>query len=213
MVSRSPELTGTRFGKLVVVTGIRRVNGTPAWRCRCDCGTESVVITGDLRSGNSRSCGCGQRKAAAKVCRQRSTTHGWTGARLYNIWHGMILRCYYKTQISYARYGGRGITVCDEWRHDFRTFRDWALANGYAANLTIDRRDNDGNYHPDNCRWITIQKQQCNRSTSRIIEWNGKRQAISEWARETGIRSTSIRYRLFVGWPLERVFTEPMARP
>lgn len=197
-------LHGQRFGSLVVVrrTGKRTSRGV-YWLCRCDCGKRTSVPTSDLRIGNTRSCGCGQKAAAAKSCRAR-TKHGSYGVRLYNIWHGMRLRCHHPKNISYPRYGGRGISICDEW-NEFSIFKAWAISHGYADGLSIDRIDFDGDYEPCNCRWIPLKDQAGNRSTTRKITYDGRTQSSAAWGRERGINPNSIRYRIHAGWPMAAV--------
>lgn len=173
-MGRFIDLTGQRFGRLVVLERAEDdKNKNPRWRCRCDCGNETVVLGHHLRTGNTRSCGCffheKQSKLMKQLCVERGikppgcVTHNSSKTRLYNIWCGMKKRCYNSASSVYEYYGGRGITVCDEWLHSFEAFRDWALTHGYAENLTIDRIDNDKGYSPDNCRWLTLADQQRNR--------------------------------------------------
>lgn len=131
--------------------------------CRCKCGTIRVFHANHVRTGRTKSCGCHQRTTA----KDTFTTHGMSRTRLYKIWHRIKLRCYDSKSHRYEDYGGRGIRVCDEWRESFEAFAKWALANGYADNLTIDRRENNGNYQPDNCRWIGQQDQQTNKRKRR----------------------------------------------
>lgn len=133
--------------------------------------------------------------------------HGMRYTRLYNIWRSMNQRCSNPNTKNYHRYGGRGIRVCDEWKHDFMAFHDWAMANGYSEELTVDRIDNEKGYSPDNCRWSTYKEQENNKSNSRIIECNGASHTLGEWSEITGIRLATIWDRLQRGWTPERALT------
>lgn len=129
--------------------------------------------------------------------------------RIRRIWGGIIRRCDNPNAEFYHRYGGRGITVCDEWR-DFEVFYKWALHNGYKDNLTIDRIDNDGNYEPSNCRWATWKEQANNKSLNHILTFNGKSQTMTLWAEEAGITRSAIKTRLKNGWSVEKALTTPI---
>lgn len=207
-MNRIHDLTGEKFERLTVIERAENKNGRVAWLCNCECGKSVVVIAKDLKNGHTKSCGCLQREIATQRMAMRKT-HGKTNTRLYHIWHGIKERCCSVNYVHYKNYGGRGITVCDEWLHDFQAFYDWALANGYADNLTIDRIDNNKGYSPDNCRWVTMKEQQNNRRNNRLITYNGKTQTISQWSEEKNINKRTLIDRLNHGWSTERALNTP----
>lgn len=168
-MSALKDLTGQRFGRLVVTerAGIDKSKHA-VWQCCCDCGEVRFVSSGNLLRGMTSSCGC----IKSEKLTERNTVHGKRNNRLYTVWIDMKKRCYNPTTHNYHRYGGRGITICDEWLHDFQAFYDWAIANGYDENApymkcTIDRIDNDKGYSPDNCRWVDAKTQNNNKSNSK----------------------------------------------
>ena len=136
------DLSGMKFGKLTAITPVKTGNSVK-WICHCDCGGSAIAYGYDLQRGRVTSCGC------------RKLKHGGRYSRLYTIWQSMIKRCENKKHKFYRYYGGKGVSVCPEWRNSFETFRDWALSNGYQDDLTIDRKESSGNYSPQNCQWIT----------------------------------------------------------
>lgn len=209
------DIAGQRFNRLVAVcyshikeyprSGRNTTLKQPYWVFQCDCGSKVTLSVSSVKAGGSMSCGCWRREAS----RINNTTHGQacssTGdaSRLYRIWAQMKRRCSLPTVKSYHRYGGRGIRVCDEWTNSFVTFEQWALANGYKSNLTLDRRDNDGHYEPDNCRWVTMVVQANNRKTSKLVVYHGETMTVAELARLEDINQATLRYRLSHGWSVE----------
>lgn len=189
MANKTPDLTGKRFGKL---TATKRVENTPAglavWECQCDCGVIKKIRACNLVHGKTKSCGC----LRAETNIKKSTTHGESHTRLYSIWRGMNKRCYQKSTYGYKHYGGRGITVCDEWRGSYEAFRDWAVINGYNDKLTLDRINNDKNYCPENCRFVDFEVQENNRRNNRKVTYNGVTLNLGQWQKITGIPKTTL---------------------
>lgn len=156
---RANDLTNRHFGSLKVVKRIGSRWGKSLWLCECECGKTCERTNGQLKLTKHPSCGC-----KTKECQATSTrTHGSTGERLYRIWKGMKTRCNNPNVSHFKYYGGKGIRVCDEWSHDYSAFKEWSLRHGYAEDLTIDRIDSDGNYEPDNCRWVDMTVQNRNK--------------------------------------------------
>lgn len=199
-MSQKLRLEGKRFGKLTVLKYACSYKQRSNWLCKCDCGNETIVESRLLKSGNVTSCGCVHKY------------HGMSGTRLYTIWQHMIDRCYNSNNTNYKNYGGRGIQICDEWKDDAGKFCEWALANGYAKDLTLDRIDVNGNYEPGNCRWATRKEQANNKRNNHFLSCNGEIKTITEWERITGISKQTIYKRLKRGWSVERALTEPVKK-
>jgi hypothetical protein len=191
------DLSGKRFGRLVVV---KEAGGTPIkWVCQCDCGVEKITSTASLRGGRCRSCGC----LRVEVTVSRTATHGKTNSRLYVIWCSMRQRCNNPKTRGWKNYGGRGITVAPEWG-EFEAFSRWAETSGYAADLSIERKDNDAGYGPQNCTWATRKEQSENR---RNVKRAPDGRPWSRVATENGLRRNTYYMRLKYGWEPERAAT------
>lgn len=176
------------------------------WLCRCDCGNTVIVLSDSLKSGNTSSCGCECRKGLEK-----RTTHGKSHDRLYRIWQGMRNRCNLATNKYYKNYGGRGISVCTEWLDSFENFYEWAMSNGYKENLTLDRKDNNGNYEPSNCQWKDRFYQMNHMRRNHLITYDGKTQTLTEWAREVGMLPTTLDSRINrYHWSVKDALTVPV---
>lgn len=204
-MSKFIDLTGQRFGRLTVLKFDRQDSFRQyMWICKCDCGNVTSVRGYSLRSGNTQSCGCIQKETNIKL-RQ---THGQAHTRLYNIWQSMKQRCSLPSTSCYKYYGGRGIKVCEEWQK-FEPFYHWAISNGYADNLTIDRINVNGNYEPSNCRWITIKEQASNTRRNHHITFNGETKTVKEWADKLGINHSTLLERLKRWDSVEEALTIP----
>lgn len=212
MRHRNPaqDIAGQRFASLVVVARAENnADGRATWLCRCDCGNETTVLGKSLRSGMTRSCGC-LRAAVARKNKERNTKHGGSKSRTYASWSAMRERCLNPAVKEYPRYGGRGITICESWS-DFANFL--ADMGERPAGKTLDRRDTQGNYTPDNCRWATPMEQGRNRTTNRVIEHKGESRCLAEWAQITGMGFGTLKGRLDLGWPIEKALSTPVRLP
>lgn len=195
------DLTGHIFGRLTVISAAPNRGKLTYWNCVCSCGNFSTVQTTNLTSGKVQSCGCLMRD----IARERHLTHGLSDTRLFHIWASMRGRCTNKNDQAFKYYGGRGITVCDEWQK-FETFREWALANGYRDDLTIDRINSDGNYCPNNCRWVIQSIQSKNRRC--VVTYKGK--TIPDFCAEHNLKKSTVYSRLKSGWSIEKAIFTPV---
>lgn len=193
------DLSGQKYNKLLIVE--RRGSdqlGHTLWLCKCDCGNYKICRGDKVKTGGIKSCGCNNRQSS----------HGLCNHRLYTIFSRMKDRCYNKNASNYKYYGARGIKICDDWLTDFIRFYAWSMENGYKGNLTIDRIDVNGNYEPDNCRWVTHLEQQHNKTNSVILDYNGKSLCISEWAQVLNISASTLYARFHQGLPVEQILNK-----
>lgn len=196
------DLIGQKFGRLTVIEFNSIKNRASYWKCKCDCGTEIITSGNNLRTGHTKSCGCIQKEFTRSI----NLSHNLSRTKLYNVWTGMKMRCYNPQNRSYPRYGGRGIKVCDEWLNDFKSFYEWAMNNGYADNLSIDRIEVSKGYFPENCRWADSKTQNRNKSNNIIIEYQGENITLAELSIKTGINLVTLYNRYTRGDRGERLF-------
>jgi hypothetical protein len=184
------DLTGQTFGYLTALY-VDESKTTPKhlyWFCKCVCGKTRSLQTNQLTMNRVTSCGCMNQ-------RQVKNINIGSHKRLYSTYNAMLSRCHNPNNAAFNSYGGKGITVCEEWRSDFHTFKEWALNNGYSDTLSIDRIDNSKGYSPDNCRWIPLREQQFNRSNNVYYTHNGETHIMFEWADILGLSRELIKSR------------------
>lgn len=211
------DLTGKRFGKLTVVSFYEKRKSKSGstkymWRCKCDCGNYVIANADNLKSGHTKSCKCLRKEISTKRILQQSKNnvkHGLAGTRIYYAWHSMLERCYNPFDNNFSRYGGRGIIVCDEWKNDVQAFYKWSIRNGFdeksnGKDCSIDRIDVNGNYEPNNCRWVNQITQANNRRTNKKFFYKGDTYTIAELARKTGMSDGLLRNRLARGWDVNK---------
>ena len=184
------DLTGQKFGRLTVLTRKGKTkSGNAKWLCQCECGKETIVSSIELKSGDTRSCGCLREEVSAA----RMTTHGKAKTKAFRVWMSMKARCLNKDDRAYCYYGKRGITICEQWMA-FENF--YADMGDRPEGLTIERIDNNKGYSPDNCKWITQKEQMRNTRRNKIIRYGGKKQCIGEWAEDLGLNYKTLWKRL-----------------
>lgn len=178
-------MTGLNFGKLTVIERDNTIsNKKPYWICKCECGNTVSIMGDSLRRYKTTSCGCNK--------------HNKSNTRLYNIWSKMKSRCSNLNDSKYKYYGAKGITICKEW-NDFNNFYSWSINNDYDDTLTLDRINVYSNYEPSNCRWITHNEQQRNKTNTIYVKYNNKTMSISELAEITGLNRKTLTKRYYAG--------------
>lgn len=195
------DLTNKTFGRLTVIR-LDRMEGEARWLCLCECGTEAVVRGYSLRKGQTISCGCFRREFSST----KHQTHGRSKTPLYAIWRTMRARCENVGNRQYPDYGGRGITVCERWLI-FENFR--TDMGEPPPGMTIDRKDNNGNYEPNNCRWATQQEQARNKRNNRLITFQDETLTAQAWSERSGRSVSTILRRIKAGWTVEAALTRP----
>lgn len=200
------DLSGQRFGKLIVLCFLFRRNKHSVFKCLCDCGKETEVLSNNLRRKHTTSCGCESEKNKI-VFVENGIKHGLRSHPLYESWIGMRNRCYYKKHNRYRNYGGKGIKVCEEWQNNFMAFYNWAINNGWKEGLSIDRIKNHLDYCPENCKFSTNPEQSRNRTSNVSLTIDGVTKILIEWAEYANVNYGTLRGRLKLGWaPKDAVF-------
>ena len=199
---RLTDLSGKQFGRLTVLKRVFDSTKAVKWLCQCSCGNECVVLASNLVRGHTKSCGCYRDETRVS----NKLIHGYRKTRIYSVWEKLKSRCLCETNPSYPRYGGRGITICDEWKNSPEAFIKWAYENGYRddaefGECTVDRINNDKGYSPENCRITNELVQANNRRSSKWIEYNGERHTLAVWARILDIPYSTICGGLINGIP------------
>lgn len=212
-MSKFIDLTGQRFGHLAVIELAddslkNSKNRSKLWLCKCECGKTTYAYANNLNAGRVHSCGCLQIEST-----RARATHNSSETPLYKCWVHMKQRCLNQRCESFPDYGGRGITVCEDWKENFCSFQKWAVENGYHKDLTIERIDNNGNYCPENCKWSTRKEQQNNRRGVTQITYNGKTQSRAQWCEELGVSFSTVSFRVnTMGWDEITALTTPVRR-
>ncbi len=197
-------MIGKKFGRLQVIAEVGKTKWNDRlFRCKCSCGAFTEVAGYNLRKGHTQSCGCLQRERTGDANR----THGKFGSRVYSVWRQMIQRCHNPKTHRFEDYGGRGITVCDRWREDFRNF---LFDMGEPPKgMSLERKDNNGPYSPENCRWASRKEQGDNKRNNVNLTFNGVTMTQADWSRATGLPVNTIRNRLLLGWSIEKTLATP----
>lgn len=204
------KIAGMRFGRLTAVAAVPSdERGRSLWHFVCDCGAVKIARSWNVTRGLVSSCGC-KAKEWRGGFKARVTTHGLSKTRTYRIWQGAIQRCMDAGDESHADYGARGIRVCDRWM----SFENFLADMGKApAGLSIDRKDNDGNYEPGNCKWATRAEQSRNTRRTRLITMNGRTQCLTDWAKEMGLSFHAVHKRIKTGYTPEEALLLPANAP
>ena len=208
------DLTGQRFGRLVAIKENGRSKSRQVlWLCQCDCGNTHIVPSSQLKNASIRSCGC----LRSEMVAAKNYKHGLMDSRLYHVWTSIKDRCYREKNHHYKYYGKRGIRLCDEWQ-SFENFYTWAINNGYdpdapRGECTIDRINPDGDYEPNNCRWVSNTVQQRNKRNNHYLTYKGETHPVTEWAEILGMGKGTLETRINkYGWSIERAFNTPVRK-
>lgn len=202
---------GQRFGRWIVLDyppeplDDKNVSRRLAYHCQCDCGTVKLNVAANLIYGDTKSCGCYR----AEMAKKQFLKHGEKRTRLYNRWSAMIDRCENPNNKRFDHYGGRGISICKEWRRNFLDFKNWALTNGYGDKLSLERINVNGDYTPENCTWIPFEDQARNKKNARTLTAFEETKSIQDWSRDPRciVNRITLYSRIKLGWDVERALS------
>jgi len=198
------DIKGIKFGRLTAMSPIkRRYNRRTIWRCSCDCGKICLIKSADLIKGGTKSCGCLKKEMFDVGIH---TKHSMSKTPLYKIWSAIKTRCLNKKSWAYGWYGGRGITISNNWMDFINFYRD--MKDKYRMGLQIDRIDSNGNYCKDNCRWVTSKENNNNRRNTIMLTYKGRKKTLTQWCDELQLSPGKIRGRLRLGWDIEKIFNK-----
>lgn len=199
------DLSGQKFNYLKVIEHAGRNHiGKHMYLCKCDCGKTVIVRGEDIKSGNTKSCGCMRRQMTI----DKNFKHGFAHTPMYNVWSEIKERCLNPNNKSYKNYGGRGIVMCEEWLDYMNFHRD--MVSTYREGLTIERVGNDKGYSKSNCIWADINVQANNKRKNHFIEYAGERLTISQMARKHNMKPYIVQKRIYKGWSVEKALTTPV---
>lgn len=199
------DLTGERYGRLTVIDVAENRGNKTAWNCLCDCGNALTVTTGELRRGDTKSCGCFHIQRAT----ESNVTHGRRYSKEHSIWTSMKTRCFNPRNKHFKFYGKLGVTVCERWLDFAKFFEDMGEC---PQGLTLERNDPTGDYSPENCRWATASEQACNKRNSIWLDFGGRYLPLKLWAERLQICYGTLYTRFKEGWDVERILTKPIGR-
>lgn len=196
-------MKGEKFGRLIVLNTLRK-KGREYCICKCECGVVKEIRSDALKAGVTVSCGCYGKEARLKSTVKHRLSKSTGNHPLYTVWDAMVQRCTNPKHSSYYLYGGRGIEICEEWRNNFLEFYNWSTNHGYKIGLQIDRINNNGNYCPRNCRWVTCAQNARNKRNNVFVVFNDERMCLQDVSNITGINRSTLYYRLKNGLELIR---------